>query len=326
MADGVKGRERVGRHPIAGPEGAALAAQARWHPRTGTAEESATILPPCRSRQMTRLPGSRSSPRRPKPRMAPFPAPSGPVSSPPEPPGARGDHGPDHPWEACLGPFLAFTATGLLEPGPSGGGLAGMAGIPFSAYPLVYALRIVATLGIIVWQWPAIRRWLGRPSWWPPLLGILLVIPWVALAALQRDAGWAGWLGGSGERAAFDPFATWGDGGTTRAYLLLRGLGLVAVIPLIEELFLRGFLMRYVVDESFWKVPFGLLSPAAAAACAVYAVVSHPAEALAAIAWFGVVTGIAAATRRPIDCILAHAGTNLALGAWVLTTRDWWLV
>lgn len=256
--------------------------------------------------------------------MAPLPDPHAPPG--PEhladPPG----QGPDHPWEACLGPFLAFMATSALEPAPSGGGVAGMAGIPFSAYPLVYAFRIAVTLGVVAWQWPVIRRWLGRPTWWPPLLGVLLVIPWVALATLQRDAGWAGWLGGSGGRAAFDPFASWGDGGTTRAYLLLRGLGLVAVVPLVEELFLRGFLMRYVVDESFWKVPFGLVTPAAAAACALYAVGSHPAEALAAVAWFGVVTGIATATRRPIDCILAHAGTNLALGAWVLVTRDWWLV
>jgi hypothetical protein len=38
------------------------------------------------------------------------------------------------------------------------------------------------------------------------------------------------------------------------------------------------------------------------------------------------VTGIAAATRRPIDCVLAHAATNLALGAWVLVTGAWWLV
>ena len=252
------------------------------------------------------------------------PTPSLPPGSAPT--AAGQDHGPDHPWEACLWPFLVFSATGLLEPSAAGGGLAGMLGIPFSAYPIVYALRLALTAGVVLWQWPAIGRWLGRPSWWPPLLGLLLVIPWVALAGLQRDAGWAGWLGGTGERAAFDPFAAWGEGGTSTAYLVLRGLGLVAVVPLVEELFLRGFLMRYVVDESFWKVPFGLVTAASLGACALYAVLSHPAEALAALAWFGIVTGIAAATRRPIDCILAHAATNLALGAWVLATRDWWLV
>jgi CAAX prenyl protease-like protein len=94
----------------------------------------------------------------------------------------------------------------------------------------------------------------------------------------------------------------------------------------VEELFLRGFLMRYAVKEDFWSVPFGLLAPMAVAACSLYAVATHPGEAVAALGWFGIVSGIAAATRRPIDCILAHAATNLALGAYVLATGAWWLV
>ena len=83
-------------------------------------------------------------------------------------------------------------------------------------------------------------------------------------------------------------------------------------------MFLRGFLLRYVVDEKFWRVPFGLLTPLVAVACIAYAAISHPAELPAAVTWFAVVSGIAATTRQPIDCILAHAGTNLALGVFVL--------
>ena len=65
---------------------------------------------------------------------------------------------------------------------------------------------------------------------------------------------------------------------------------------------------------------------ASAAACLFYAVATHPAEALAAICWFAGVSGLAAATRRPIDAILAHAATNLALGVYVLATGNWWLM
>ena len=246
--------------------------------------------------------------------------------SDPAAPGAA-DHGPSHPWETCVWPLAAFLALGALEPTSSGGGLAGSLGIPMSAYPAIYALRLAVTLGLLAWHWPAIRGWLGRASWWPALLGLLLVIPWVALATLQREAGWAGWAGGSGERAAFNPFEAYaGNPAATWGYLLLRGLGLVVVVPIVEELFLRGFLMRYCVNEDFWKVPFGSLTAAAAGACAVYAIGTHPAEAVAALAWFGIVTGIAASTRQPIDCILAHAGTNLALGAWVIATGAWWLL
>jgi hypothetical protein len=84
--------------------------------------------------------------------------------------------------------------------------------------------------------------------------------------------------------------------------------------------------MRYVINEDFWNVPFGTLTFSAAAACLLYAVASHPAECVAAAGWFAVVTGIAAATRRPIDTVLAHAMTNLALGAYVFMTDSWWLL
>ena len=233
------------------------------------------------------------------------------------------DFGPERPWWACVLPFVVFLAAGAVEPTPGGGGIAGALGIPYSAYPLVYSLRLVATLAVVGWFWRPIRRWVGRTTGWPFLLGILLVVPWVVLAALQRELGWSGMA----ERSSFNPFAQWGEGSTAAwAFLAVRALGLVAVVPLVEELFLRGFLMRYVINEDFWRVPFGKLTLASAAACTVYAVATHPAEALAAVAWFSVVSGIAAATRRPIDAIVAHAGTNLALGAYVLATGNWWLV
>jgi CAAX prenyl protease-like protein len=221
-------------------------------------------------------------------------------------------------------PFAVFLAGGLLEPTRSGDGLAGALGIPFAAYPLFYSLRIAATLVAIAWSWSPIRRWVGRPTWWPPVVGLALVVPWVVLASLQRDAGWAA---GAGERAAFNPFAACNESAMPPwAFGAIRAVGLIVVVPLVEELFLRGFLMRYVINEDFWNVPFGTLTFSAAAACLLYAVASHPAECVAAAGWFAVVTGIAAATRRPIDTILAHAMTNLALGAYVLMTDSWWLL
>ena len=235
------------------------------------------------------------------------------------------DHGPAEPWLTCVAPLALFLVAGALEPTPSGGLLDSL-GVPYAAYPLIYALRLAATLGLLVWVWPHIKAWAGRPTWWPPLLGLLLVVPWVVLARLQHDAGWTF---GATERAGYNPFAADNlgpDSPLAWAFLAIRGLGLIVVVPIIEELFVRGFLMRYVIKEKFWEVPFGTLTAASAAACTVYAVATHPGEAIAAVGWFAVVSGIAAATRRPIDCILCHAATNLALGAYVLATNEWWLV
>ncbi len=236
------------------------------------------------------------------------------------------EHGPAEPWLTCVAPLALFLVAGSLEPSSSESGLAASLGIGFSAYPLIYALRLVATILLVGRVWPNLWGWVGRPTWWPPLLGLLLVVPWVVLAKLQHDAGWTI---GAGERAGYNPFLAehlGPDSPWAWAFLVVRGVGLVVIVPIVEELFVRGFLMRYVIREQFWQVPFGMLTVASAAACTVYAVASHPGEAVAAVGWFAIVSGVAAATRRPIDCILCHAATNLALGAYVLTSGEWWLV
>jgi hypothetical protein len=232
--------------------------------------------------------------------------------------------GPDRPWWTCVVPFIVFLAAGILEPTPGGGGVAGFLGIPYAAYPVVYSLRLGLTVAVLACFWQPIHRWVGRTEWWPLLLGFLLVVPWIVLATLQRELGWTN---SAAERSSFNPFEQLGGGSAAAwGFLAVRALGLVIVVPIVEELFLRGFLMRYVINEEFWTVPFGKLTLASAAACLFYAVATHPAEALAAVCWFAGVSGLAAATRRPIDAILAHAATNCALGAYVLATGNWWLV
>lgn len=236
------------------------------------------------------------------------------------------DYGPARPWLTCVGPLAILLTTGLFEPTPSASGLTATLGIPYAAYPLVYAIRIVAGIAILAVAWPDLRSWVGKPTWWPPLLGLVLVVPWVILAHLQREAGWTF---GMGERAGYNPFQPSHLGetpGLAWAFLVVRAIGLVVIVPIAEELFVRGFFMRYAMEERFWTVPFGSLTFISAGACLLYAVASHPAEAVAAVGWFAIVSGIAAATRKPIDCILCHAATNLALGAYVVATDSWWLV
>jgi uncharacterized protein len=42
--------------------------------------------------------------------------------------------------------------------------------------------------------------------------------------------------------------------------IILRFLRLVMVVPFVEEIFWRGFLLRYFIDENFECVPFGAFS------------------------------------------------------------------
>lgn len=234
------------------------------------------------------------------------------------------DLGPPNPWLACVYPMMAFLVIGLFEPTQEGDGIAGSLGISQGWYPLLYALRVALTIGLLVVAWPSLRGWLGKATWWPPLVGLALVVPWIWLSTMQRDGKW---LSGDTGRVGFDPFGFYGEGAPMAwTYIALRFVGLAIVVPIVEELFLRGFLLRFVVREKFWTVPFGALSGAVALTCGLYAVGSHPAEAAAAIVWFAAMTWIAWQTRKPIDCITAHAATNLALGIYVVLYRQWWLL
>lgn len=111
-------------------------------------------------------------------------------------------------------------------------------------------------------------------------------------------------------------------------FLSIRLLTTAALVPLIEELFWRGWLMRWLVDSrNFEKVPMGTFRPAAFWLVTVLFAAEHGPY------WeVGLLAGIAynywlIRTRNLADCILAHAVTNAALGIFVLAAGEWqyWL-
>lgn len=109
--------------------------------------------------------------------------------------------------------------------------------------------------------------------------------------------------------------------------LLFRVLVSVVAVPVLEELFWRGWLMRWLIDRHFWRVPLGAWQPAAFWIVALLFASEHGPY------WdVGLLAGILynawmLRTRSLWDCILAHAVTNGLLAAWVITRGEWqfWL-
>ena len=96
-------------------------------------------------------------------------------------------------------------------------------------------------------------------------------------------------------------------------------------MPIIEEFFLRGFLMRFVVRDDWWEVPFGDVTPLAA-------IVGTPSRCSCTrpncsppLVWFSLVTWLMVRTKNIWDCVAAHAVTNLLLGIYVVTQQQWQL-
>jgi CAAX prenyl protease-like protein len=102
----------------------------------------------------------------------------------------------------------------------------------------------------------------------------------------------------------------------------------VIAVPILEELFWRGWLMRWIIDSRhFERVPLGAYAPAAFWTVALLFASEHGSY------WdVGLAAGIVynwwmIRTRNLWDCILAHAVTNGILAAYVVAAGQWqyWL-
>ncbi len=202
-------------------------------------------------------------------------------------------------------------------------------GLPQLTYPIVYTMKVVATLIMIGFAVPVYRAVPWRLHWAAVPVGVIGTVAWVGIAKVQLASralvgmGLADWVN-MGARPGFNPLSAFDQStGQLAAFLGIRFLGLVLVVPLIEEFFLRGFLMRFVVRSDWWDVPLGQVTRLSAAIAAGYGVLTHPAEMLAAAIWFTGITILYARTRNLWDCVVAHAVTNLLLGVYVLVWHDW---
>jgi len=94
------------------------------------------------------------------------------------------------------------------------------------------------------------------------------------------------------------------------------------VVPLVEEFFLRAFLMRFVVARHWWEVPLGKVDALGIIVGTVVPMLMHPSELLAAAVWFSLVTWLMLRTQNIWDCVAAHAITNVILGCtWFFPAR-----
>jgi len=111
------------------------------------------------------------------------------------------------------------------------------------------------------------------------------------------------------------------------AILVLRSARAILIVPIVEELFWRGWLMRWLIDTDFQKVPPGTYTPQAFWLVAVLFASEHGPY------WeVGLVAGIVynwwmVRSRSLADCIVAHAVTNGLLAVYVVSGGHWqyWL-
>lgn len=105
--------------------------------------------------------------------------------------------------------------------------------------------------------------------------------------------------------------------------LFWRSVRAILIVPIVEELFWRAWLMRWLINPNFKSVPLGTYAAFSFWITAVLFASEHGPY------WdVGLLTGIIynywmIRTKSVADCILMHAVTNGALSAYVIAAAQW---
>lgn len=220
------------------------------------------------------------------------------------------------PWIMPFGIYMAFIA---LEPATSWVSelfVARSSG-PDLWHLWLYPLKITAVLVALWLFWPRYKE-LQKPSTMGMTqvlvalgAGTLVYLAWVRMAwpwAIQ------------GQMTAYNPFDVGPSVGIALA--IVRLVGATVVVPPMEELFWRSFLLRWLITTPFTAVRLGTFTPVSCAVTVILFGFEHHLW-LAGIMSGLIYTILLYQSRDLWSCILAHAVTNGLLGCHVLLTREW---
>ena len=181
---------------------------------------------------------------------------------------------------------------------------------------MLYAVKITVVIGLL-WamrsayselHWPinsSFRTWLIAI-----VAGILVFVAWINLIA--------DWMV-MGEAVGFDPR----DNNEIDWFLVtVRLIGAVLVVPVMEELFWRSFLMRWLVHSNFLAVNPAQVEVKAFCITAILFAIAHSLWLAGLFA--GIVYNMLYMRSGTLwSPILAHATTNGILGIWIIYTGSW---
>ncbi len=205
----------------------------------------------------------------------------------------------------------------------------GIASIPSTwlGPALNYGARLVLTGAALAWAW---RRY-------APLRGPFAPSASVGLCVAAGLVGTVLWVAG------VHPFVESGGEAWSAPAFWLRVASACTLVPLFEELFMRGYVLRLAVQwdrarragtpdalaqafdrSSIDEVEPGAWTPLALViATGVFALGHSSAEWTAAVAYGLLMAGLWILRKDLLSCVIAHATTNISLAFYVRVTGHW---
>ena len=182
----------------------------------------------------------------------------------------------------------------------------------------IYAVTVIV-VGAFLWLWRheygefVAQTWpTAREAAWAAVVGLFVFALWTRLDAPWMQIG--------SNTAGFVPLDARGEPIWT--LIALRWIGAAVLVPVMEELFWRSFLMRWIQDARFEAVSPQQVGVRAVVLSTFVFVLAHTLWLAAVIAglvyaWLYIRSG------KLWMAVIAHAVTNGALGIWVVATGRW---
>ncbi len=219
------------------------------------------------------------------------------------------------PTAAYVAPFAAFMAglalVSLVQSFATEGSPLWLAEPKYWVYPL----QTVVCGALLIRYWRCYD--FGR-SWHlltAVIMGLVVLALWISPQ----------WLLGFDPRLeGFNPGLFAESPGLYWLTLAARFVRLVVVVPLLEEIFWRGFLLRYTIKEDWRSVPFGAFTWMSFGLVTLFFGLAHFGPDFAAALATGAIYNLLAIRTKSLGCcVLAHAVTNLVLGIYIMQTGQW---
>ena len=179
----------------------------------------------------------------------------------------------------------------------------------------LYGFKIGAVLLVLVYFWRdygELARFdlSARGAALAVAVGLVVLVLWVNLSA--------GWMV-LGTPAGFDPRT---NGVLDWTLAAPRILGAALVVPVMEELFWRSFLMRWIESPAFLQVDPAQIKLKSFIVTVILFGVEHELWLAGMVA--GSAYGVLYMRSRSLySAILAHGVTNGVLAAWIISTGKW---
>ncbi len=179
----------------------------------------------------------------------------------------------------------------------------------------IYPLQTLACGLLLIAFWSRYRLQAPSGLLFALAIGIFVFVLWIAPQS---------WLGFVARNEGFNPDLFSSKPALYFLTVTLRFLRLVVVVPLVEEIFWRGFLLRYLMNEDFDQVPLGAFSWLSFWVVVAAFTFSHGKADWPAAFLTGILYNLIIYRTKSLSaCVLAHATTNLLLGIWIMQTRQW---